>query len=194
MIILILIRLFLLFIKVALFNFGGGFAMIPLISAELEQYQWLTSQEFMNIIAISQMTPGAIAINTSTFVGYQVGGILGAVVSTLAIPLPSMILVIVLYPVLDRHKNHPLVKMVFYGLRPVVAGLIIAAVFFVGQTAVINSGYIDQSFIEIIKNPFESLNFGSIAIAIVGFFLILKTKINPILLMVLAAFVGILIF
>lgn len=191
---LILIRLFLLFIKVALFNFGGGFAMIPLISAELEQYQWLTSQEFMNIIAISQMTPGAIAINTSTFVGFRVAGIFGAIVSTLAIPLPSTILVIFLYPVLDKNKNHPLVKMVFYGLRPVVAGLIVAAVFFVGNTALISSGFIDESFIEIIKNPLQSINFGSVAIVIVGFILITKTKINPILLMLLAAIVGILIF
>ena len=141
----LLLTLFLMFAKIALFNFGGGFAMIPLIASEMDKFQWLTSQEFMDIIAISQMTPGAIAVNTATYVGYSVAGIWGAVVSTIAIPFPSLILVITLYPILDKYKNHPVLKMIFYGLRPVVAGLIIAAVYFVANTAMINPDYVGES-------------------------------------------------
>jgi len=190
----LLLTLFLMFAKIALFNFGGGFAMIPLIAAEMDKYQWLTSQEFMDIIAISQMTPGAIAVNTATYVGYSVAGIWGAVVSTIAIPFPSLILVITLYPILDKYKNHPVLKMIFYGLRPVVAGLIIAAVYFVANTAMINPDYVGEPIFHIIGNFFSSINFGSLALTVVAFILALKTKISPIFLLLAGAILGILIF
>jgi chromate transporter len=182
------------FAKIALFNFGGGFAMIPLIASEMDKFQWLTSQEFMDIIAISQMTPGAIAVNTATYVGYSVAGIWGAVVSTIAIPFPSLILVITLYPILDKYKNHPVLKMIFYGLRPVVAGLIIAAVYFVAKTAMINQDYVGESIITIISNFFTSINFGSLALTVVAFIIALKTKISPVILLLAGAILGILIF
>ena len=190
----ILLTLFLMFAKIALFNFGGGFAMIPLIAAEMDKYQWLTSQEFMDIIAISQMTPGAIAVNTATYVGYSVAGIWGAVVSTIAIPFPSLILVITLYPILDKYKNHPVLKMIFYGLRPVVAGLIIAAVYFVANTAMINQDYVGESIFTIISNFFTSINFGSLALTVTAFIIALKTKISPIILLLAGAILGIIIF
>ena len=190
----ILLTLFLMFAKIALFNFGGGFAMIPLIAAEMDKFQWLTSQEFMDIIAISQMTPGAIAVNTATYVGYSVAGIWGAVVSTIAIPFPSLILVITLYPILDKYKNHPVLKMIFYGLRPVVAGLIIAAVYFVANTAMINQDYVGESIFTIISNFFTSINFGSLALTVTAFILALKTKISPIILLLAGAILGIIIF
>jgi chromate transporter len=182
------------FAKIALFNFGGGFAMIPLIAAEMDKFQWLTSQEFMDIIAISQMTPGAIAVNTATYVGYSVAGIWGAVVSTIAIPFPSLILVITLYPILDKYKNHPVLKMIFYGLRPVVAGLIIAAVYFVANTAMINQDYVGESIFTIISNFFTSINFGSLALTVTAFIIALKTKISPIILLLAGAILGIIIF
>lgn len=190
----ILLTLFLMFAKIALFNFGGGFAMIPLIAAEMDKFQWLTSQEFMDIIAISQMTPGAIAVNTATYVGYSVAGIWGAVVSTIAIPFPSLILVITLYPILDKYKNHPVLKMIFYGLRPVVAGLIIAAVYFVANTAMINQDYVGESIFTIISNFFTSINFGSLALTVTAFIIALKTKISPIILLLAGAILGIIIF
>lgn len=190
----LLLTLFLMFAKIALFNFGGGFAMIPLIAAEMDKFQWLTSQEFMDIIAISQMTPGAIAVNTATYVGYSVAGIWGAVVSTIAIPFPSLILVITLYPILDKYKNHPVLKMIFYGLRPVVAGLIIAAVYFVANTAMINQDYVGESIFTIISNFFTSINFGSLALTVTAFIIALKTKISPIILLLAGAILGIIIF
>jgi chromate transporter len=190
----LLIRLFLLFSKVALINFGGGFAMIPLIAGELEKYQWLTSQEFMDIIAISQMTPGAIAVNTATYVGYQVAGIWGAIVSTIAIPLPSLIIVITLYPLLEKYKDHALLKMIFYGLRPVVAGLIIAAIYFVANTALINQDYVGQPISNIITEFFAAINFGSLALIVIAFLITLKTKVSPIILLLAGAVLGIIIF
>ncbi len=190
----LLIRLFLLFAKVALINFGGGFAMIPLIAAELEKYQWLTSQEFMDIIAISQMTPGAIAVNTATYVGYQVAGIWGAIVSTIAIPLPSLILVITLYPILEKYKDHALLKMIFYGLRPVVAGLIIAAIYFVANTALVNQDFVGEPISNIITEFFTAINFGSLALAVIAFLIAFKTKVSPIILLLAGAIIGIIIF
>ncbi len=190
----LLLRLFLMFAKLALINFGGGFAMIPLIAAELDKFQWLTSQEFMDIIAISQMTPGAIAVNTATFVGFRVGGIWGAAVSTIAIPFPSLILVITLYPILEKYKNHAAVKTIFYGLRPVVAGLIIAAIYFVANTAWISKDFLEQPLSDIISGFPASINFASLAITAVAFMIALKTKISPIILLFGGALLGIIIF
>ena len=190
----IFLRLFFMFLKIALFNFGGGYAMFPLISSELEKFQWLTYAEFSNIIAVSQITPGAIAINTSTFVGYEVASFGGAIVSTLAIPIPSLVIIILLYPILERNKNHPVIQMVFYGLRPVVAGLITAAIYFVGATVVVNNDFEGKPLIDILTNAMSAFNFVSIAIVIVGFILVLKTKIPPMLLLIIAGIVGIFVF
>lgn len=190
----LLLRLFLMFAKLALINFGGGFAMIPLIAAELDKFQWMSSQEFMDIIAISQMTPGAIAVNTATFVGFRVGGIWGAVVSTIAIPFPSLVLVITLYPILEKYKNHAAVKMVFYGLRPVVAGLIFAAIYFVANTAWVQQAFAEQPIADIINQLPASINFASIAVTAVAFVIALKTKISPIILLFGGAILGIIIF
>jgi chromate transporter len=190
----LLVELFLMFAKVALINFGGGFAMIPLISAELDARQWLSAQEFMDIIAISQMTPGAIAVNTATYVGYQINGILGAAVSTIAIPFPSLVLVITLYPILEKYKSHPVLKLIFYGLRPVVAGLIIAAVYFVANTAWIHQDWIEQSFATILEAFPSSINFISIGLTVATFVVALKTKVSPIVLLLAGAVLGMILF
>src|SRR5690554_2913199 len=158
---LLLLRLFYTFAKVALFNFGGGFVMISLIGQEIIGPNGfsITQEEFSNIIAVSQMTPGAIAINTATYVGYHIAGILGAVVATMAIPIPSFLIVIFISPILVKYKNHKLNKMIFYGIRAVVVGLIINAAFIVSKTPFFTNNY---QFLKKINLPFnlELINFG----------------------------------
>jgi len=87
----IYLELLITFSKIGLFCFGGGYGMIPIIEREIVAHNWLTSQEFVNIISISEMTPGPIAINTATFVGYKIGGIPGGMLATVGVVLPSLI-------------------------------------------------------------------------------------------------------
>lgn len=87
----IYLKLFLSFVKIGLFSFGGGYAMIPLIQKEIESHGWLTPSQFIDIIAIAEMTPGPIAINSATFVGYNTAGFLGGAVATFGVALPSLV-------------------------------------------------------------------------------------------------------
>lgn len=133
----IFIQLFFTFFKIGLFGFGGGYAMISMIQGEVvEQHQWIASAEFTDIVAISQMTPGPIGINSATYVGYtavtnagysSTAAIAGSVIATLAVILPSFILMLTISHWLIKYKNHPLVTSVFSGLRPAVVGLIASA-------------------------------------------------------------------
>ena len=134
---LLFLNLFYSFFKIGLFGFGGGYAMISLIQGEVvNRHHWLTSGQFTDIVAISQMTPGPIGINSATYVGYtslvNAGyghgwGVLGSVTATFAVVLPSFILMLIISKFLMKYKNHPIVESVFMGLRPAVVGLLAAA-------------------------------------------------------------------
>lgn len=118
----IYIQLFISFLQVGLFSFGGGYAALPLIQEQIvDKLQWLSIQEFGNLITISQMTPGPIAINASTFVGMQVGGLLGAIIATIGCILPACILVTLFMYFYLKYKNLSIIKRVLYYIRPVVA-------------------------------------------------------------------------
>ena len=102
----ILIQLFMTFFKIGAFSFGGGYAMLPLLEEEvIRNHGWMTSGEFIDIFAISEMTPGPIAVNAATFLGFRVGGFLGAVVSTLAVILPSFIVISIIFASLSKFKS-----------------------------------------------------------------------------------------
>ncbi len=121
-------QLFLAFFKIGLFGFGGGYAILSLIQHEIDHYGWMTQQEFTDIIAISQMTPGPIGINSATYVGYTASGsVLGAMVATFAIVLPSFLIMLVLCRLYIRLKGNVYIEGAFVGLRPVVVGLIASA-------------------------------------------------------------------
>ncbi|MBR1808790.1 MAG: chromate transporter [Paludibacteraceae bacterium] len=124
----IYLQLFLSFFKIGLFGFGGGYAILSLIQSEIAHYGWMTSQEFTDMVAISQMTPGPIGINAATYVGYtSTGSVLGAAVATFAIILPSLIIMLVLCNIYLRLKNNRYAEAVMRALRYVVIGLIAAA-------------------------------------------------------------------
>lgn len=129
--------LFWTFFQIGLFGFGGGYAMISMIQGEVVgHYHWMTTSQFTDIVAVSQMTPGPIGINSATYVGYTAltnaghawyWGILGSAISTFAVVLPSFILMILISRFLMSYKNHPVVEHVFSWLRPAVVGLLAAA-------------------------------------------------------------------
>ena len=121
-------KLFLSFFQIGLLSFGGGYASMPLIQEQVvNKHAWLTLAEFADVITISQMTPGPIAINSSTFVGMRIAGILGAVVATLGCVLPSCLIVLSLAFLYQRYKNLSLVQSILAGLRPAVVALIASA-------------------------------------------------------------------
>lgn len=132
----VFLQLFYTFFKIGLFGFGGGYAMLSMIQGEVvTRYGWLTAQEFTDIVAISQMTPGPIGINSATYVGYTTiadcygtsYGILGSIIATFAVVLPSFLLMLTISKFFLKYQKHPSVEAVFSGLRPAVVGLLASA-------------------------------------------------------------------
>lgn len=170
-----LIKLFLAFFKIGLFSFGGGYAMLPLISREVvDTNHWLTAQSFANIIGISQVTPGPLAINTATYVGYKAAGIVGSAAATLGVTIPSVIIIYILALFLDKHGSDKYVSGVLKYIRLCAIGLIAAAAI-------------------MLKNDVFA-NIQSILIFIVAFILSFKYKMNPITLAILSGIAGFIIF
>lgn len=170
-----LFQLFISFFKIGAFSFGGGYAMLPLIEEEvIHTHKWITSAEYIDILAIAEMTPGPIAINSATFLGYRVYGVLGSMVATLGVILPSFIVMSIIFISMYRFKNSPYVDWVFKGIRPVVIGLIGAAAVSVGRTSLVD-----------VKG---------ILIAIALFYFVTFKKLNPILAIVISGVVGIILY
>ena len=121
----IYLKLFISFLKIGAFSFGGGYAAMPIIQSEVvDTYHWLTLEEFTDLITISQMTPGPIAVNSATFVGIRIGGIPGAIVATLGCILPSSILLIFLSWMYMKYKKLTILQTILSVLRPAVVVLI----------------------------------------------------------------------
>lgn len=172
----IAITLFLIFMKIGLFAFGGGYAILPLIEKEVVyNMRWLTHEEFLNVVTISQLTPGPIAINAATFVGYKEGGLLGAITSTIGVCLPPVILVLIVIRFLKKFETNTVVNRVIKGLRPAVIALIASAAY-----SIITGGGIKD-----IKG---------VIIAITSFLLIRSRKLDPILVLILAGVSGIFLY
>jgi chromate transporter len=171
----VLLKLFISFLKIGAFSFGGGYAMLPLIREEvIEIHNWLSNEEFIDILAISQITPGPIAINSATFLGHKVAGILGSVVATTAVVLPSVIIILTISHFFNKYKESVYVQWAFKGIRPVVLGLIASAAVLVAQDV----------FIDI----------KSILIAVGIFYIITFRKVHPILAIVLAGVAGVIVY
>lgn len=121
-------ELFIAFVKIGAFSFGGGYASMALIQAQvIDQYHWLSTNEFTNLVTISQMTPGPIAINAATFVGQQVAGTLGAIAATLGCILPSLIVVLILAMFYVKYRNLSIMQTVLAYLKPCVIAMILGS-------------------------------------------------------------------
>jgi chromate transporter len=120
-------ELFKMFFVVGLVSFGGGYSIMPVIEHDVIKHGWMTTQEFTNIIAVAGMSPGPIAANSAILVGYSIAGITGSIISALGILLPSMILVLIIATFFLKLNHYPIVKSMFYGIRPIVTSLILFA-------------------------------------------------------------------
>ena len=169
----IYIQLFLSFLQIGLFSFGGGYAAMPLIQGQVvDLYHWLTLGEFTDLITISQMTPGPIAVNSATFVGLRLGGVLGAVIATLGCILPSCIIVFLLARIYLKYKEVPMIQGVLGSLRPAVVAMIASA----GLSILILSFWGEGGF----SIQFSDLRLQAVAIFIIAMVLFRKFKWNPI--------------
>lgn len=171
----ILLTLFLIFFKIGLFSFGGGYAMLPLIMQDVvTNNHWLDAKEFADLVAISQATPGPIAINGATYVGYKMGGLAGSIMSTLGVIMPSMIIMLTITRFFIKFKDNEYVEDAFTGLRPATVGLVAAAAVLVGA----------GSFVD----------FKSILIFTGTFIASYKFDMDPILLTVIAGVLGFILY
>ena len=138
-------KLFYVFFKIGLFSFGGGYAIFPLMQHEVvDVYKWISFQEFMEIVAISQITPGPISINLATHVGYRVAQTLGSTIATASVILPSLIIITIIVIFLKKFSKLPVVQRIFKSLRVTIVGLILAAALalFVGENFIDYKSYI----------------------------------------------------
>lgn len=180
----IYLKLFLSFFKIGLFSFGGGYAALPLIQEQVvHQNGWLTMTGFTDIITISQMTPGPIAINAATFVGIQIAGIFGAIVATLGCITPSCLIVLTLAYLYQRYKNLPIIQGVLSGLRPAVVALIASA----GVSILCLSFVGEESW----PPRIENLQLMAIILFIGSLVGLRKFKLNPITVMLVAGVISV---
>ena len=170
----VFLQLFVSFSTIGLFAFGGGYAVLSFLQHEVVRRGWMTSERFTDLIAVSQSTPGPIAINLATYVGYETGGIPGAVLATVAVALPGMVLMMLFTLFFFHFYERPVAQAVFKGLRPAVLGLIAAAAWQIGRVAIVEGV--------------------SVGIAIACCLLIAKWQVHPVFLVVGSALVGILAF
>lgn len=171
------------FFKVGLFSFGGGYAALPLIEQELIQAQgWITNQQFIDILTLSEMTPGPIAINAATFSGNQIAGIFGGIVATVGVTLPSVIIVQILAYFYFKYKNITMVQGIIQGLRPAVVALIASAGLTIFLTAMF--GHSDWPLI------LAEINYVSVIFFAVAIFLMRKYKASPIQVMIITGIAG----
>ena len=187
-------KLFTTFAQIGLFSIGGGYAIIPLIQAQVvNQNQWISQQTFTDLITISQMPPGPLAVNTSTFVGIQIGGIPGAVAATLGCVLAGVLLSSLLYLFFQRYQQSLYIFEVLNGLKSASLGLIVSA----AATILLLAFFHASSIKELLSangtsiiSWISSVNWTSVILFFLSLFALRKWKWNPILLMVLTGVAG----
>ena len=130
----LLLQLFFTFFQIGLFTFGGGYAMIPMITDRVLGAGWITTDQLIDFIAISESTPGPFAVNIATFIGMEKGGLIGAAFATLGVVLPSVIVIILVAKIFTKFSSNPYVKGALSGIRPAVLGLIASAAYSLGRS------------------------------------------------------------
>lgn len=176
----IYLQLFISYLKIGFFGFGGGYAMLSLIQNEIvEQQGWITTSQFADIVAISQMTPGPIAINSATYIGYTVGGFWGSVVATIAVCLPAMTIMLALTKFFIQLRGNSIVHSVISFMKPVVVGMIAAAALLL----IFPKNSSEASFI-------DHYSWIIFAVTLIACY----KKVNPILLIILSAIAGVIIY
>lgn len=183
----IYLELFWSFFQVGLFSIGGGYAAMPLIQAQVvDQHGWLSLSEFIDVITISQMTPGPIGINSATFVGIKIAGIGGALIATLGCVLPSCIIVLTLAHFYFKYQNFTAVRGVLNGLRPAVVAMIASA----GLSILLNASFAGGA----LPSSLADVNWIGIFLFLAAFIVLRKWKPNPIWVMLGCGGLGMFLF
>lgn len=170
-----LFELFSTFFFIGAFSFGGGYAMLPLIQQEVViTHQWLSMHQFADILAVAEITPGPVAINTATYVGYKMSGVAGAAFATMGVVLPSFILVVALAGIVLKYQDNHYFQGAFAGIRPVVVALIVGAAFLIGRDTVIG-----------LKEAILSL---------AALFLLRLSNLHPVLIVLLFGLAGVILY
>jgi chromate transporter len=189
----ILLELFYVFFFIGLFTIGGGYAMIPMIKDEVVTRGWMTMEELLNFFAIAESTPGPFAVNTATMVGFSQAGIVGAIVATLSVVLPSFIIILIIAKYITNFLKYKQVKWALDGVKPIVVGLIIGVVLnlivndVLGLTTVLD--LFNKSLV------IENVDYMSLIIMISMFLLKMKfKKLSPIFMIIISAVLGIIIY
>ena len=176
------LKLFLTFFKIGVCTFGGGYAMLPLIQAEVEKNGWLDAKTLVDLLAVSESTPGPIAINLSTFVGGKLGGVPGAACATLGVVLPSFVIILLVLRFLQKFRNSRVVSGALRGVSPAVVGLIAAAFLRVAGAA-----FIPEGWAAALTSPAAWCGIAIFALAaVLGF-----KKVHPIPILLLCAGLGV---
>lgn len=176
--------------KIGLFGFGGGLAIIQLIYDSIQQFAKITPDLFAEIVAIAQVTPGPVAINTATFVGFMSAGVLGAAVATTGVAVPSFVIISMVSRVMEKFKNSRIIKGALSGIRPAAVGLIASAFLTVSKPVVFNDAHLGSNFHELTAMLPQSVDVVSIALAAVTMVLLIFSKKDPIKILVVMAIVG----
>lgn len=185
----LLFKLFITFFKIGLFTFGGGYAMIPMISDEVIANGWATQQLLTDFIAISESTPGTFAINVATFIGMDQMGVIGAVLATLGVIMPSFIIILIIAKFFGKFSDNKYVKAFLWGVRPVVVGLIMSATFSIAQSQLVTTTTINSA-----KELIAAIDWRAVGI-FVGVFIVSRLKkVHPVWYILLAGAAGALIY
>jgi chromate transporter len=174
------------FLKIGAITYGGGLAMIPLLSDFSISNGWLSATDFADLIAISQSTPGPIAINLATFIGYNTFGLLGSLLASIAVVLPGLILLIIVSKFLNHFNENPTIRATLDGLKASVIGLLGLAIYQVGRVAFFNSS----------KGPivWADLDMKSILFFLIAYMAIKKTKFHPIVYLCAGGIMGVVLW
>ncbi len=187
----IYLKLFLTFLKIGAVSFGGGYGMIPLMREEVLGNGWLTEDTFINFIAVSESTPGPIAVNMATFVGSSQGGILGSFLATLGVVLPAFIIIFLVSAVFKKLLKFAGVQATLGGIRPAVVGLIIATAVTMFISTIFNVTTVGDKFV------FDYKGLIIFAVVAILYFVLLKVKnkkLSPILIILISAGLGLIMY
>jgi chromate transporter len=187
----IYLQLFLTFLKVGAFAFGGGYAMLSLIGDSVLAYGWMTEEELLNFAGVETVIPGPIAVNMATFIGYDQGGFLGALLATVGVVLPSFIIILIIAALIKNLMKYPAVNAFVTGMRPALGGLILATAATMALKVFIGFEKLGSAIV------FDWRTFVILAVIIAVPILykkLVKKEFSPILLIVISAVFGILLF
>lgn len=182
----VLLRLFWEFFKIGIFAVGGGMAAIPFLQDLADKTGWYSQDLITNMIAVSESTPGPIGINMATYVGNTVAGVVGGIIATLGVIIPSIIIVTIISKSLEKFKNSNIVSDIFYGLRPAVTGLIAAAGIGVVKVAMFHLDVYEQT-----GAILDLFDIKKIIYFVLAYLAIIKFKLHPIVYIAISAVIGI---